>query len=67
MDDCGKAAGVLAEKSSADEAAEYKAWVMAVGQKVAATAKEEDAIDGGKVSEKEKTLLSKIATALRAE
>jgi phage terminase small subunit len=65
VDDCGKAADVLDAKSSTDEAAEYKAWVMAVGQKVAATAKEKDAIDGGKVSEKEEALLKKVAEALQ--
>jgi hypothetical protein len=67
VDDCGKAADVLDAKSSADEASEYKAWVMVVGQKVAATAKEKDAVDGGKVSEKEEALLKRIAEALQVE
>ncbi len=62
--DCGKAADLLDEKSSNEEAGEYKAWVMTVGRKVAGAAKEKDS-GSDKVSPKEEALLQKVAGALR--
>ena len=64
VDDCGKAADLLDEKSDAQEANQYKAWVMIIGQKVASAAKEKGSA-GEKVSLKEEALLDKIAAALR--
>ena len=64
--DCSKAADVLDEKSSADEASQYKAWVMTVARKVAGAAKEKDS-DADKVSPKEAALLQNVAEALRHE
>ena len=64
--DCGKAADILADKSSAEEANEYKTWVLTVGRKVADAAKEKDSSDG-KVSQKEEAVLQQIAAALRYE
>ena len=60
--DCGKAASLLAEKSDDKEAAEYKAWVIGVGQGVAEAAKEKGS--SGKVSDKEQELLDKFSAAL---
>ena len=62
--DCGKAVALLAEKSDEQETTEYKEWVMTVGRKVAATAKEKDSVDGEKISPKEEALLQKVADAL---
>ncbi len=66
VDDCGKAANILATKSDQQEASEYKAWVMTVGRKVAMAAKEKDSGDD-KVSSQEAALLEKIAQALGHE
>ena len=62
--DCGKAASLLAEKSDDKEAAEYKEWVIGVGQGVAEAAKEKGS--NGKVSDKEQALLDKFTVALGA-
>ena len=66
VDDCSKAADLLDEKSTEEEASEYKAWVMTVGRKVAGAAKEKDS-GGDKVSLKEEALLQQVADALRFE
>ncbi len=58
---CKAAAGALG-KASAEDAAAYRAWVLAVGQKVAEAAK-----DGGVlVSDQEKALLKEMEESLAA-
>jgi len=64
VEDCGKAANLLDEKSDEQETAQYKAWIMTIGRKVAETAKEKGSASE-KVSPKEETLLQKVAQALR--
>ena len=64
VEDCGKAADLLDEKSETQEANQYKAWVISIGRKVATAAKEKGSA-GEKVSLKEEALLDKIAAALR--
>ena len=66
VDDCGKAANILAKKSDQQETTEYKAWVMTVGRKVAMAAKEKDS-GNDKVSPQEAALLEKMAQALGYE
>lgn len=64
--DCGQVAALLAEKTTAGEAEEYKAWVMLVADKVASAAKERSSkgTGRGKISEAEETLIKQIAEAL---
>jgi hypothetical protein len=62
--DCGQAADLLDEKSSSEEAAGYKAWVMTIGRKVASAAKEKGS-GSDKVSDREEALLKQVAEALR--
>jgi hypothetical protein len=65
IESCGQAADLLDEKSDEQEAAEYKAWVLAIGRKVATAAKEKGS-SGERISLKEENLLSQVAEALRA-
>ncbi len=58
---CQAAAGALS-KASAEDAAAYRTWVLAVGQKVAEAAKE----NGVLFSEPEKALLNELGAALNA-
>jgi hypothetical protein len=64
IEHCSQAADLLDEKSDGQEAAEYKAWVMAIGRKVASAAKEKGSA-GDKISLKEEALLSQVSAALR--
>ena len=64
--ECGRAADLLDQKSTPQEAAEYKNWVMTIGRKVAAAAKEKDS-GGSRVSPKEEALLEEVASALRLD
>ena len=56
---CRSAAAALTKVSS-KEAAAYKEWVLAIGQKVAEAAKEQ----GVAVSEPEEVLLNEVSAAL---
>ena len=62
LDDCRSVASLLASKSSASEASEYKQWAMSVAEKVAATASEGGFLGfgGEKISTSERQLLSEI-------
>ncbi len=64
---CRQVADLLDRKSTADEAHEYKQWVMAIGGDVASAAEEGGILGIGKkkVSEPEIKTLSEIAAALR--
>ena len=64
--DCGKAADLLDEKSTTDEADGYKEWVLTIGRKVASAAKEKDS-GGQKISQKEEALLTQVVEALRVD
>ena len=64
--DCGKAADLLDEKSTAEEAAGYKEWVLTIGRKVASAAKEKGS-GGDKISPKEEAILDQAAEALGVE
>lgn len=66
LDDCYTVSDLLAERAAPDEVAEYKAWAMSVGQKVAEAAKEGGFLGfgGERVSDSEEALLADVAAAL---
>lgn len=69
LEDCRSVAAVIAHKSTAKEAAEYRQWVISVAEKVAMAASEGGFLGfgGERFSEPEQKLLSDIETALGAE
>lgn len=64
--DCKAINVLLAEKSNAQETAEYKAWAMSVAENVAIAAKEGGflGIGGERISVGEKELFAEVAEAL---
>jgi hypothetical protein len=64
--DCREAAGLLASKSSSQEAAEYKQWAFSVAEKVAAASTEGGFLGfgGERLSAGETQLLGELRTAL---
>jgi hypothetical protein len=69
LDNCRSVVAILQTKASAEEADEYKRWLLAVAQKVAAAAKEGGIFGFGatQVSESETATINEIADALGAE
>jgi hypothetical protein len=69
LDNCRSVAAILQAKASAEEADEYKRWLLAVAQKVAAAAKEGGifGFGGTQVSESETATINEIADALDAK
>jgi hypothetical protein len=63
---CTELSHLLDQKSSPQEAREFKQWALSVGEKVAEAAKEGGflGIGGERVSEVEKDVLSAVSTAL---
>ncbi len=63
---CGQVGELLATKSNAAEASQYKHWVISVGERVANAAKEGGflGIGGERVSAEERTVIEAITTAL---
>jgi hypothetical protein len=66
LDKCQQVVALLQAKSTDQEAGEYKAWALAVGEKVANAAKEGGflGIGGERVSQAERDVLQKISQAL---
>jgi hypothetical protein len=66
LEDCRAAAGLLASKASAEEAAEYKQWALSVAEKVAMASSEGGFLGfgGERLSAGEKQLLEELRTAL---
>ncbi len=64
---CARVADVLDRKATAQEAREYKMWIMSIGGDVAAAAKEGGVLGIGAkaINEKEIAMLQQIAQALR--
>jgi hypothetical protein len=69
LDNCRSVAALLQTKASAEESAEYKRWLLAVAQRVAAAAKEGGifGFGGTQVNESEAATINEIATALGTE
>ncbi|HEY0406841.1 MAG TPA: hypothetical protein VGC89_14005 [Pyrinomonadaceae bacterium] len=69
LDNCRHVVAILQTKASAEEGAEYKRWLLAVAQRVAAAAKEGGIFGFGakQVSESETATINEIATALGTE
>jgi hypothetical protein len=66
LDNCREVAALLQAKVSAEEAADYKRWLLAVAQRVASAAKEGGIFGFGasQVSKSEVATINEIATAL---
>ncbi len=66
VDKCQQVADLLEQKSTPSEAAEFKAWAVAVGEKVANAAKEGGflGIGGERVSAEEADVLAAVSSAL---
>ena len=66
VDKCQQVADLLEQKSTPSEAAEFKAWAVAVGEKVANAAKEGGflGIGGDRVSAEETDVLAAVSSAL---
>lgn len=66
METCRAVAAILGAKASAEEAYEYKRWVLVVTEKVAATAKEGGILGfgGEQISPNEVTTINEIGEAL---
>ena len=66
VEKCREVAALLQEKSTPSEAAELKAWALAVGEKVANAAKEGGflGIGGERVSAEEADVLAAVSSAL---
>lgn len=66
LDDCRTVSALLAERATAAEIADYKAWTMDVGKQVAEAAKEGGFLGfgGERVSDSEEMLLGDVAVAL---
>lgn len=63
---CRRVVGVLEQRTTAQEAAEYKAWVLAVAHQVAEAAREGTGVrrNPDRVSDKERVMLDDLAAAL---
>jgi len=68
VEKCRRVSGLLAEKSSSDEANAYIDWTISVAERVANAAKEGGflGIGGKRVSEEEANVLAQIKEALHA-
>ncbi|MFN8498367.1 MAG: hypothetical protein U0641_10975 [Anaerolineae bacterium] len=64
---CAAAAQLLADKEEGDEAGEYKAWVLHIGESVAGAAKESMNPFANAISHDEKAVLRDCAKALGVE
>lgn len=66
IEDCNAVRNLLDEKASAEEKEEYNTWAMSIAENVAKAAKEGGflGIGGVRVSDGEKEMYTKIATAL---
>jgi len=69
VDDCREVARILDSKADASEAAEYRAWVMQIAEKVAMSAKEGGFLGfgGERLSDGEKQGIGEVAGALGAD
>jgi len=69
VDDCHAVAQILDAKADANEAAEYRAWVMQIAEKVAMSAKEGGfmGFGGERLSDGEKRAIGDVASALGAD
>jgi hypothetical protein len=66
---CQQVTELLAAKSTAHEARQYRQWALSIGEKVAHAAKEGGflGIGGERVSQEERNVLDAVATALEVE
>ncbi len=66
LEECRRANRILAEKTSPQEAREYREWVMYVAEKVAAAAREGGFLGfhGERISKEERKLLEELREAL---
>ncbi len=66
LEECRRTNQLLADRVSADEAAEYKEWVISIAEKVAAAAKEGGFLGfgGERISKEERELLQEIRETL---
>lgn len=68
VEDCREVARILDSKADSTEAAQYRAWVMEIAEKVAMSAKEGGFLGfgGERLSEGEKQVIGEVAGALGA-
>lgn len=67
LETCGEAADILDAKSTAEEAAGYKAWLVSIAEDVAVSSKEGDFLGfgGTRISEAEVATIDRLKVALR--